>query len=230
MRLFLLLALTALTGCATMGAHRAPRDDGAGGGLQRLPPLQLEIFNQATPPSGSASSGPTLAADQTWVGANTFNAAISSTVASGAAVSLTAGGKVCLNGACTSYIYAPSGTDVQSASRFTILGVNADDYFSGTTAAVKIKGGIANGASAIGVKIGNLSTLTTDGAVIAGFYNDTSFANLKWSVRSDGATQFVGVANASLPACDAAHEGSVNYDTTNHKHVGCNGTAWTNLY
>jgi hypothetical protein len=155
--------------------------------------------------------------------------AVTSSVSSGAAFLCPAGGKVCLNAACTSYIYAPSGTDVQSPSRFTILGVNADDYFSGTTAAVKIKGGTADGASAVGVKIGNLSTLTTDGAIILGAYNDTSFANLKWSVRADGAIQFLGVATGSLPTCNAAHEGSVQYDSTTKTMKWCNGTAWATI-
>ncbi len=49
-------------------------------------------------------------------------------------------------------------------------------------------------------------------------------------IVTPGEIQTLGVANASLPTCNGTTEGAVDYDTTNHKHVGCNGTAWTNLY
>lgn len=39
-----------------------------------------------------------------------------------------------------------------------------------------------------------------------------------------------GIPAASLPTCNASTAGSIRYDTTNAKHVGCNGSAWTNLY
>lgn len=84
-----------------------------------------------------------------------------------------------------------------------------------------------NGSTAIGYQFQTGFGLTTDGAKIIDVQTGGSS---KWNIRGDGAEQFTGVANASLPACDAAHAGSINYDTTNSKHVGCNGSAWTNLY
>lgn len=42
--------------------------------------------------------------------------------------------------------------------------------------------------------------------------------------------QISGYANASLPTCDSTLKGVLTYDTTNDKHVGCNGSAWTNFY
>lgn len=42
--------------------------------------------------------------------------------------------------------------------------------------------------------------------------------------------QISGYANASLPTCNSSLKGAISYDTTNDKHVGCNGSAWTNMY
>jgi hypothetical protein len=136
-------------------------------------------------PASASFPGVVTTGTQTLAGAKTFPNTITSTVIAGsAAFQVVTGARICLDNACSVYIFG--GSDFQSPNRFTILGVNADDYFSGTTAAVKIKGGIANGASAIGVKIGNLSTLTTAGAKIMAFYNDTNFSNEKLAVGKNG--------------------------------------------
>ncbi len=46
---------------------------------------------------------------------------------------------------------------------------------------------------------------------------------------SKGIVQSKGVATASLPTCNAARAGSLEYDTTTTTFKYCNGTAWTAL-
>lgn len=51
----------------------------------------------------------------------------------------------------------------------------------------------------------------------------------KARVVSSGAYDFVGVATGSLPTCDAATEGQIQYDTTTKTVKWCNATAWATL-
>ena len=43
-------------------------------------------------------------------------------------------------------------------------------------------------------------------------------------------TQTIKFNSYQYPACSSSAEGRLAYNFTSHKHVGCNGTAWNNLY
>jgi hypothetical protein len=54
--------------------------------------------------------------------------------------------------------------------------------------------------------------------------------NVALLLSGNGYFQMSGVAGASLPTCDNTREGAIHYDTTAHKHKGCDGTTWNALY
>jgi hypothetical protein len=82
-----------------------------------------------------------------------------------------------------------------------------------------------NGATAVGFSFNTLA-FSTDGSKIFILYNNSAE---KLNVRHDGAIQFTGVVTGSLPTCNAAHEGSIQYDTTTKTMKWCNATAWGDL-
>jgi hypothetical protein len=126
--------------------------------------------------------------------------------------------------------YAYSWKDTSSNNRW-----NLTDGSSGNS----IMGAIANGASAIANKIGNVNALSTDGAAIMNLYSD-NLTTLKVKIHASGGIQQTA---ATLATCAAANEGRFDTDaagggTSGHRTKVClctsNGAgtpvyAWVNL-
>lgn len=173
---------------------------------------------------GIATASPTVPLDVT--GAAAFSGAVA---ASGG---LTVTGGVSLVGASGSTVFslATAGARVKfgntnryisdngSKTNFT-GGVQSDDSFEapgiyGTNAIntplaiaygqvpLAVKGGAADGASAIGVKIASQNTYTTSGALIAAFYAESAMSTIRASVDKDGLGTFNGgVAANNVTGC-----------------------------
>jgi hypothetical protein len=126
-----------------------------------------------------------------------------------------------------------SSTNVIAASQSLMAGTGGDKDFIGsrvrvgTGVTLTIQGQMADGASSVGV------ILTNDVAAVNATARVVSFrlqSTEKAAVMFDGAYKMAGVVTGSLTACDADHEGALQYDTTTNKHVGCDGATWANLY
>jgi hypothetical protein len=116
------------------------------------------------------------------------------------------------NGAEKAYIdkdgsfYAPTGY----LTAYGVVGASAS-Y-------LRLVGGVPDGATAIGVKIGNGNALATAGAKIVSFYNDNNTTE-KAAITYDGGAYFSGVVNLN----STVNVGNGNLNTYN---IGC-AAAWT---
>jgi hypothetical protein len=122
-----------------------------------------------------------------------------------------------------------SGTINAATANLTTSALSA--LFEATaTNVAQVEGQIANGATAIGVKIGNANALSTaggsgaTGAQIVGFYKD-AFSTETASVESDGAVSVGQIATASLRA--NCRDGEIAWDSTVSVLKTCKSNAWT---
>jgi hypothetical protein len=96
---------------------------------------------------------------------------------------------------------------------------------SSSAVALQVEGRIANGASAISVKVGSINALSTDGAKIAVYYND-HFSTEKAYVSNEGGIRpgvTVDAAPAQKYACTTTHEGEMIYSRDSDIGAGTYG-------
>lgn len=136
-------------------------------------------------------------------------------------------GKYCLNAGCTvSLTY--DGTSLIVGGAQLNVGTNNVIMSSGTLSGAnssvpfQFKSNSTSGSGKFGFQFYQANTLSAGG--IASFENPQNTPKIQ--VIYDGSLRMVGVANASLIACSGSTEGYVQYDTTNHAMVFCNGTVW----
>ncbi|MEK9183375.1 MAG: hypothetical protein AAB849_02600 [Patescibacteria group bacterium] len=112
--------------------------------------------------------------------------------------SLTSSGSSFVDEAGRFYIAAESGIfDVLNEAASLYATVRAAKYLGGSTAGAQLYGQIADGATAIGVKIGNNTAIGTTGSKIASFYSDVGTTERAF-IGFDGSAGFVVSSSAGF--------------------------------
>lgn len=115
-------------------------------------------------------------------------------------------------------------------SNFTVDGngmvVPGGAVYAPSTSTVALKGGNSKTSGIFNAADTAATASATTDRIFEIRNNGTAKAGFKY----DGGLKFVGVATGSLMACNAEQAGTIQYDTTTLKHVGCDGTTWNNLY
>lgn len=166
------------------------------------------------------------------VGQDIVAKSITLTQSSGAnAVTLqTTGARLKLSSAgTTDYLTGDGASTVQAqgimraVSRFALAGQTTDptvclgSFLSLTADALGLRGGAANGATAVGVAITNFPNLTTAGAQICAFYPDNATTKVAYV---DISGTFVGGMGTSAGSTPVTQTGTINTNTTAVGNVG----------
>lgn len=89
---------------------------------------------------------------------------------------------------------------------------------------------LSSGFGTDGTTNANQLYLATSGNVLIGTATDGSGKlQVNGDIATNGVTKFSGYPTGLLPAA-ASNAGSITYDTTISKHVGCNGSSWNALW
>jgi hypothetical protein len=189
--------------------------------------------------ASSSSAGCLTTGAQTVAGAKTFSSKLASSVASGSTgFSLLQGARLTLNeGTDTAYLSADSSQYMHLVAKskdfqfdeFGVITANGLSFInSSTSTAIELRGSASTSALAVNVLINTFNTYSNDGSLLLKITNGGG-SNQKLGVRHDGSVQFTGVATGSLLTCDAAHKGSLQYDTTANKLKVCTGSTWETI-
>ncbi len=168
-------------------------------------------------------------------GVRTFGTFASFIVDAGNAITIPSNSRLCMNadGGCSRYLTDVGNINVVGANFDVVSGFirtstgsiqTGADYRMNNTLGVLLLSAQADSATANAARACSNASWATEGANLMTFENPTN--TVKARIRADGSLQFTGQTAASLPTCNAARAGSIQYDTTNNTWRGCNGTTW----